>query len=362
MKKIILIAGALFGLLRFAEGQIVNIPDAIFKNYLINHSSINTNGDGEIQVSEAATFSDTIDVEYMDISDLTGIEAFTDLTVLVCWYNQLTSLNISSNMALTKLECFSNKLTSLDVSANTALTVLNCGYNQLTSLDVSTNTALTVLYCHSNQLTSLDVSANTALTVLFCSYNQLTSLNLSANTALTSLGCQSNQLTNLNLSANTALTNLYCSYNQLTSLNVKNGNNTNFTNFNSNNNPNLTCIQVDNAAYMNANWSSDKDSTANFSANCGIGINESSIFHLPSSIFPNPFSSNFTIHYFLEENSFVSLKLFDVTGKLVSEIANEQQMKGEHRENIDGRKLADGIYYFQMVTDEGTETRKIVKQ
>jgi len=63
---------------------------------------------------------------------------------------------------------------------------------------------------------------------------------------------------------------LYCNNNQLSSLNLKNGNN---TKINSNNiilyiNPNLSCIQVDDVAYSNANWSARKDATAYFSENC----------------------------------------------------------------------------------------------
>ena len=154
------------------------------------------------------------------LTSLQGIEYFESLTELVCYYNQLTSLDVSANMALTELYCLYNQLTSLDVSANTALTELYCLSNQLTSLDVSANTALTVLDCSSNSLTSLDVSANTALTELWCGYNQLTSLDVSANTALTELWCGYNQLTSLDVSANTALTTLWCYYNQLESLDV----------------------------------------------------------------------------------------------------------------------------------------------
>ena len=154
------------------------------------------------------------------LTSLQGIEYFESLTELVCYYNQLTSLDVSANMALTELECYDNQLTSLDVSANTALTELYCLSNQLTSLDVSANTALTVLDCYSNPLTSLDVSANTALTELWCGYNQLTSLDVSANTALTTLWCYYNQLESLDVSANTALMVLECDDNQLTSLDV----------------------------------------------------------------------------------------------------------------------------------------------
>ena len=199
---------------RIGFGQIVNIPDANFKAYLVGNAFINTNGDTEIQVTEASAFNGTIDCSSMNISDLTGIQAFTALTQLRCQNNQLSSINVSKNTALTELRCdkqsYKNPLTSLDVSKNTALTQLFCFENQLTSLDVSQNTALTTLNCMDNQLTSLDVSQNTALTYLGCMVNQLTSLDISKNTALTRLYCSSNQLKSLDVSKNTALTDLYC--------------------------------------------------------------------------------------------------------------------------------------------------------
>ena len=131
--------------------QIVNIPDANFKAYLVSNTAINTNGDNEIQVSEASVFNDTIDCRSMNISNLKGIEAFTALTYLACSENQLTSLDVSQNTALTYLDCSENQLTSLDVSKNTALTELYCGGNQLTSLDVSKNIALRKLSCFGNK-------------------------------------------------------------------------------------------------------------------------------------------------------------------------------------------------------------------
>jgi len=89
-------------------------------------------------------------------------------------------------------------------------------------------------------------------------------------TALQTLSCYNNQLTALDVSQNTALQELYCYNNQLTSLNVKNGNNTNFRNFNVINNPNLTCIEVDNPAYSTANWT-NIDAQASFRTNCHYG-------------------------------------------------------------------------------------------
>ncbi|MBQ4023613.1 MAG: leucine-rich repeat domain-containing protein [Prevotella sp.] len=194
-----------------------NFPDDIFRAYI---SSITGVAEGEMLNSEVLNSVTRIEVGGRGISSLKGVEHFTALEFLLCFENQLTSLDVSHNTALKELECGRNQLTSLDVSQNTALYNLQCYYNQLPSLNVSYNTALTTLQCSGNQLTSLDVSQNTALTSLDCSDNQLSSLDVSHNTALTSLVCSSNQLPSLDVSHNTALTWLDCGICQLPSLDV----------------------------------------------------------------------------------------------------------------------------------------------
>jgi Leucine-rich repeat (LRR) protein len=283
MKKLLLI---LLCLPMFGFGQNVYIPDATVKAFLVGNIAINTNGDAEIQVSEAAVFNGAISFSGLNISDLTGIEAFTALTELSCIGNQLTSLDVSQNTALTNLRCDVNQLTSLDVSNNTALANLVCDNNQLTSLDVSNNTALYQLACDNNQLTSLDVSNNTDLLGLGCAHNQLTSLDVSNNTALSwFLICDNNQLTSLDvsqnieierlycdsnyiecldISTNIALFQLWCNNNLLEQLNTKNGNWQNMTVIANDNN--LTCVEVDNIGVATNDW--DFDGFATFSTNC----------------------------------------------------------------------------------------------
>lgn len=56
----------------FMSAQNVNIPDANFKAYLVGNSAINTNGDGEIQVSEAAAFTGQIICDDNNILILQG--------------------------------------------------------------------------------------------------------------------------------------------------------------------------------------------------------------------------------------------------------------------------------------------------
>ena len=257
-----LLITSLFCVLSFSVlGQNVNIPDANFKSYLVSNTGVNTNGDDEIQVSEAAAFIGTLWSHGLGISDLTGIEAFTSVTKLHCDMNYLTSLDVSANSALTTLVCYDNQLTSLDVSQNTALMTLWCWGNQLTSLDVSQNPDLWLLTCYDNQITSLDLSQNLNIHELMCFDNQITSLDVSQNTTLTYVQCQNNQLTYLN---------------------VANGNNVfwmpTYVSFNATNNPNLSCIEVDDASWSTANWTVSLghiDAQHYFSNDCGeTGIDE----------------------------------------------------------------------------------------
>ena len=228
-------------------GQNVYIPDANFKAILISpFSGVNTNGDSEIQVSEAAAYTNNINVGMANISDLTGIEAFINLTEFSCYGNQLTNIDLTQNTALIYLNCENNQLTSLDLSQNSALDILYCdnnqlttlnlngavslgavraNYNQLTSLDLSTNTQLEVLEVTGNKLTSLDVSQNPVLNRLDCEgqnwpNSQLTNLDLSQNPNLQWVECSNNHLTSLNLNGAVSLETLYCAYNQLTSLDL----------------------------------------------------------------------------------------------------------------------------------------------
>tara|TARA_B110000914_G_scaffold23400_1_gene17466 strand:- start:106 stop:825 length:720 start_codon:yes stop_codon:yes gene_type:complete len=149
-----------------------------------------------------------------------------------------------------------------------SLTIGGLNISDLTGIEDFTY--LTVLYCVDNQLTNLDVTQNNALNILFCSFNNLIGLDVSQNPLLTTLFCDINQITSLDLSNNLQLYQLVCQNNQLTSLDLRNGNNTNFIYCSANNNSNLFCINVDDPAYSNANWplGNNFDPQQYFSNNC----------------------------------------------------------------------------------------------
>ena len=127
-----------------------NFPDENFRA-IVAGTSIDKNADGYLSDEEIAAVT-KLYVSEKNIASLKGIEFFTALTLLYCYNNQLTSLDVSKNTVLETLFCSRNHLTSLDVSKNTALTLLSCSSNQLASLDVSKNTALTELNCANNQI------------------------------------------------------------------------------------------------------------------------------------------------------------------------------------------------------------------
>ena len=162
--------------------------------------------------------------------------------------------------------------------------LINLGYDNV--LDDSVNTAnidtVTELQINSTLISDLTgIEDFNALTYLQCQDNQLTSLDINQNTALIYLYCHYNQIISLDVSQNTALIALNCGNNQLISLDVRNGNNINmdlqgWSYFSSENNPNLTCIDVDDDSWSTANWSTI-DLQHYFSNNCsGTAIQEHS--------------------------------------------------------------------------------------
>ena len=265
MKKTLLI---LLCLPIIGFGQLTMIPDANFEQELINLGYDN-NLNGSVYTASIDTVT-TLNLYNQNISNLTGIEDFTNLTYLVCGNNPFTNLDVSQNTALNTLFCQSTHLTSLNVSGATALEELYCNNNnQLTSLNVSGANALEYLDCNNNnQLTSLDVSGATALTNLSCHNNQLTSLDITQNYLLENLFCENNNLTNIDLSSQTSFINLYLSGNNLSSLDLSHLTYSLFelTLFG---NSNLDCIQVNMLNWWNANFSWGIDTSFQyFSTNC----------------------------------------------------------------------------------------------
>lgn len=408
--KLLVLIGFLIGFTSFSQNTYV--PDDNFEQALINWGYDSLPLDDYVPTSniETVTF---LDIQFNGISDLTGIEDFAALEILQCSYNLITSLDLSQNTALSYLECISNQLTSLNINQNTSLTTLDCQDNLLASLDVSQNVLLNSLNCSSNNLTSLNISQNTALSGLSCNFNQLTSLDLSQNSDLKFFNCYDNQLTSLDVTQNTMLTNLNCYNNQLsnldlsqnldliflycynndlsnivissntvlsqlscqdnqlasldltqntqiavliaenndlTSLDIKNGNNSIINTFRTTGNPNLTCINVDNAAYSAANWT-DIDTQHYFDENCpAMSTNEFGVSTF--SMYPNPVNELLILD--LIENA--NYAVLNLGGQILKQGV---LTKGENK--LDLSNLNSGFYFIKVETNERSITKKFIK-
>jgi len=144
------------------QAQNVNIPDANFKAYLVGDTAINTNSDSEISVAEAQAFSGDLLINGLSISDLTGIEEFINITRLDCYNNNLTSIDVSNNLALTRLHCSDNQIETLDISANTSITDIQCHNNGvLYELNIANgnNSNFSYMKAYGNSLSCIQIDA-----------------------------------------------------------------------------------------------------------------------------------------------------------------------------------------------------------
>ena len=76
--------------------------------------------------------------------------------------------------------------------------------------------------------------------------------------------------------------------------------------------------------------------------------------------YPNPFNPTTTIYYSIPKTSNVELKVFDILGREVAELVNEEKPAGNYTVNFDASKLSSGIYFYQIRTNNYSETKKMI--
>jgi photosystem II stability/assembly factor-like uncharacterized protein len=76
--------------------------------------------------------------------------------------------------------------------------------------------------------------------------------------------------------------------------------------------------------------------------------------------YPNPFNSKTKIIYKISEKDFISLKLFDESGKLISVICQGFKRAGTHEEIIDMSFFSSGIYFYTLETKISKLTKKLI--
>ncbi len=127
-------------------------------------------------------------------------------------------------------------------------------------------------------------------------------------------------------------------------------------------------VNVDNSGHVYVSGYSkiddiyDKVITIKYSQTSGI-VNTSSNIpnkYLLSQNYPNPFNPATKINFSLPKNSFVTLKVFDLSGKEVANLVNENLSAGSYETDFNASDLTSGIYFYRLTTENFSETKKMI--
>ena len=102
-------------------------------------------------------------------------------------------------------------------------------------------------------------------------------------------------------------------------------------------------------------WNSTDEVTSidNESSNL---LNEFSL----SQNYPNPFNPSTKISYSIPNQSYVSLKVFDVLGREVAVLVNKEQPYGNYEIEFDATILSSGIYFYRLTAGEYTAGKRMI--
>lgn len=76
--------------------------------------------------------------------------------------------------------------------------------------------------------------------------------------------------------------------------------------------------------------------------------------------YPNPFNPSTTIKFSLQEGTHVSLKVYDVSGKMIKRLLDEYMKEGEHKVRFKPEGLASGVYFYRLEAGSKVTTRKMI--
>ncbi|HEX9740301.1 MAG TPA: T9SS type A sorting domain-containing protein, partial [Ignavibacteriaceae bacterium] len=79
-----------------------------------------------------------------------------------------------------------------------------------------------------------------------------------------------------------------------------------------------------------------------------------------SQNYPNPFNPVTVISYQVPVKSFVSLKVYDIIGREIQSLVNEEKDAGKYEIHFDASSLSSGVYFYKIKSDSYSEIKKMV--
>ena len=76
--------------------------------------------------------------------------------------------------------------------------------------------------------------------------------------------------------------------------------------------------------------------------------------------YPNPFNPTTTIKYEIPKNSFVKIIVYDLLGREINILLNEEKNSGIYEINFDAKDLSSGIYFYSIKAKEFYQSKKMI--
>jgi hypothetical protein len=121
------------------------------------------------------------------------------------------------------------------------------------------------------------------------------------------------------------------------------------------------CLALDSLEYMYAGAGNGTVYRSNNSVTEVVNNfpNELKHFFLKQN-YPNPFNPATTIVYEIPQTRFVTLKVYDILGREVATLVNEEKPAGEYEVEFDGANFTSGIYIYRFSAGDFKETMKMI--
>ena len=76
--------------------------------------------------------------------------------------------------------------------------------------------------------------------------------------------------------------------------------------------------------------------------------------------YPNPFNPSTKISFDIPKQSHVSIKIYDITGREIAKLINQQFSAGSYTVDFNGAKFASGVYFYRLEADGFVETKRMM--
>jgi hypothetical protein len=104
-------------------------------------------------------------------------------------------------------------------------------------------------------------------------------------------------------------------------------------------------------------WLIKTDSNGNLETSTIVGLPKTYTLAQP---YPNPFNPTTTIQFSLPQSEMVSMKVYDLNGRLIETLLNNFQDMGNHTITWDGSSQSSGMYFVRLESGEFIQTRKVI--